>query len=412
MPVSSTPTTALASTLRAPKLRSSCDSCGVAKIKCNQKQPECGRCTMLGLTCVYGLSRKCGKAPRKRLCDDLDTSIGISCRKRKTHADENQSNHTIMSIWQPQNVNEPTPLKFSGLGTGLLPMSSEINDTLSTHDQNQLSSGLLDPILFDEWTEPENLGLLSTPKSPATETRPSASATQFMGSVNTNSIHRAPHSCPRESYEIFRDLICPSPYLHAPEAYEDTVSAQLDQVLHFTSNAIDRLTQLLNCSCAKSGHRAMVHASIVSRILIWYQQAAGWTYSGSRGLRSTALAFPPPSSGEASSSPWSPGAATGENRTVSLTLAQSTGFVVTPVPLSVGSFSVEDQNMQVAFRNQLVLSELKKTAQLIDLFSSQDSNDSCAGLYSYLGAWLRSEHSRIVNVLLSRISSINQALDS
>jgi hypothetical protein len=40
------------------------------------------------------------------------------------------------------------------------------------------------------------------------------------------------------------------------------------------------------------------------------------------------------------------------------TLVQSTGFAVAQVPVSMGTFNIEDENVQDAFRNQLVLSEL------------------------------------------------------
>lgn len=201
------------------------------------------------------------------------------------------------------------------------------------------------------------------------------------------------HSCARESYEIFRDLICPAPSLHAPESNSVTVSAQLDQVLQFNRNAIDRLTQVLKCPCATSGHRAIVHASIVSRILIWYQQAAEWTGSSSR---------PPPPTGASATSPSS--------------LVQATGFSVEHVPVSIGTFSIEDQKVQAAFRNQLVLSELKKTAKLIDMFTSQDlgesSSSGVAGLYSHLGTWLRSEYSRTIRILKSELSALKEDLES
>jgi hypothetical protein len=72
--------------------------------------------------------------------------------------------------------------------------------------------------------------------------------------------------------------------------------------------------------------------------------------------------------------------------------------------------------VQAAVRNQLVLSELKKTADLIDLFASQDLSESSANglasLYSHLGAWLRGEHSRTVSVLRTRLRAMNENLDS
>jgi hypothetical protein len=79
------------------------------------------------------------------------------------------------------------------------------------------------------------------------------------------------------------------------------------------------------------------------------------------------------------------------------------------VPISIGAFSIEDEHVQAAFRNQLVLSELKKMAELIKLFMSQDSDESSAGsLYSHLGMWLQSEHSKTVKILRARLRTLNE----
>ena len=118
-----------------------------------------------------------------------------------------------------------------------------------------------------------------------------------------------------------------------------------------------------------------------------------------------------------SSSPLQPSeTAIGTSTTSPPSLVQATGFAVEHVPVSMGTFSIEDQNVQAAFRNQLVLSELKETANLIDIFISQDSGESSAsgvaGLYSQLGAWLRSEHSRTVRTLKSRLNTLNENLET
>lgn len=398
MPASSTSTAALSRT-KAQKLRSSCDSCGTAKVKCDRGQPECARCTALSLICVYGRSRQSGKAPRKRPHADLDATTSLSYDNSTPFTVESRENNTTMGFRQT----ESTPLNFP---------DPVINTTFSM--ENQPGPHLFIPQFLDELSEFDSLvfgpEIPSVPEVSSLENRLSTSALEPISTVRSNSDSQESHSCPRESYEIFRDLICPSPSLHAPEANSTTILAQLDQVLHFNRNAIDRLSRLLKCPCAKSGHRAMVHASIVSRILIWYQQAAGWTGASSWGASSPTSRIVP------SSSSLPPGTVVDTDTERPPTLAQSTGFAVTLVPLSVGSFNIEDQNLQAAIRNQLVLSELKKTVNLIDLFSSQNSSESSANgvcsLYSHLGAWLRSEHARTVRVLRSRLHVLNENMDS
>ena len=164
----------------------------------------------------------------------------------------------------------------------------------------------------------------------------------------------------------------------------------------------------------------MVHASIVSRILIWYQQAAGWTGSSSWGPRPpTLINSSKASSISSSSSPaLSPRIESDMNTRSSPSLVQATGFAVEHVPVTMGAFNVEDQNVQGAFRNQLVLSELKKTASLIEIFISitPDPGESSvlglAGLYSHLGIWLQGEYSRTADILKSRLKILNKNLES
>ncbi|KAK1752907.1 hypothetical protein QBC47DRAFT_49479 [Echria macrotheca] len=323
-----------------PKLRSACDSCGIAKVKCDRGQPTCGRCVALRVDCIYGPSRNAGKAPRKRLLD-ADSS---SQAKRRC---------------------PPT----AGPGA----VSDSMNNA-----ENALFGDLLNDAgswpLLDEWTFGQALSFpsLEPPR----------------GIANADS---ASHSCPSESYGIFRDLICPSPTLHVPEDNSKTVTAQFDEVLHFNKNAIQRLGRLLSCPCAKSGHRAMVHASIISRILIWYQQAAGWP---------TSSPSPPqtPSTEDAASDGGS--------------VVRATGFAVESAPVLVGTFDVQDQTVQNCIRVQLVLSELKKVLELINAFSSSGDSAEVGGLYSHLGNWLLGEQQRTVRILKARLSVLNRDLET
>ncbi|KAK3317008.1 hypothetical protein B0H66DRAFT_562623 [Apodospora peruviana] len=366
---------------RTAKLRSSCDGCLTAKVKCDRIHPDCSRCTMLKLDCVYGLSRKAGKpARRKRPHHDSDptTSLKRICPASSSSREQHQTQNTDE---QHHDLNLSFPDVLAN-ESDMLPFPGSDNTAL---DINYLW-----------WPEPLD-------EEPSAAEPPVRTAAASTTSDHNSTSSGGSHSCPRESYEIFRDLICPAPTLHAPNSNSATVSAQLDQVLHFNRNAIDRLGQVLNCPCAKSGHRATVHASIVSRILIWYQQTAGWTGSSSWG--------PQPPSQSATHS------AAADSKP---SLVQATGFSVEHVPVSVGTFNVEDQNIQAAFRVQLVLCELKKMAGLIDMFFTQDQDSGpegvygrggVASLYAHLGTWLRNEHGRTVRILKVRLRAFNENLE-
>jgi hypothetical protein len=45
------------------KFRSSCNACSASKVKCNQEQPRCTRCTNLGINCNYSPPQRMGKPP-------------------------------------------------------------------------------------------------------------------------------------------------------------------------------------------------------------------------------------------------------------------------------------------------------------------------------------------------------------
>ncbi|PVI04612.1 hypothetical protein DM02DRAFT_518479, partial [Periconia macrospinosa] len=49
---------------KQPKLRSTCDACISAKIRCSRDMPQCFRCQIYKINCVYSLSRRMGR-PRK-----------------------------------------------------------------------------------------------------------------------------------------------------------------------------------------------------------------------------------------------------------------------------------------------------------------------------------------------------------
>ena len=64
MPDQSDPTVNSSIPPKTPKLRESCDSCLIAKVKCSKARPLCGRCLANGAPCVYSPSSRSGKRNR------------------------------------------------------------------------------------------------------------------------------------------------------------------------------------------------------------------------------------------------------------------------------------------------------------------------------------------------------------
>lgn len=143
----------------------------------------------------------------------------------------------------------------------------------------------------------------------------------------------------------------------------------------------------------------MVHAAIISRILIWYQQAAGWTSSMAPLAKSVAAGgLDDPVDG---TSPHLSHSNPGSMANL-LSLPQTTGFIVGDVPAALGRFSINDQKMQAAIRSHLVLSELGNVSSLIELFNSS----GVAGLNTSLAAWLRNEYDRTIRALKAGLNEV------
>ncbi|KAM6530168.1 hypothetical protein FALCPG4_008293 [Fusarium falciforme] len=351
---------------RAPrlqtKLRSSCDACGQAKIKCDRSRPACSRCIAQGLGCVYGVSRKAGKPPRRRLASPPQVQsspvmpempkIGLTC---------NDEGDLDMML-------------------GLSETSMLIDDPFSTsHD------------VFQPWLPLDSL------ESPAI-LEPAESSTATTPSTTT-----ARQFCTQESKDIMRRLYCANPT--AP--ISDGVPARtldLGSVLTRNRDVAGRLGLLLKCPCARLPHTAMLYASIISRVLLWYKQAISNT-------NGTGASCPP--------TPEAPGSTPSSTSGDSLSssgagaISDKIGVSVLPTALTVGTFQSHDHDLQMALTNTLILSELKSVGSLITAFLSlgteaYDLEAACpaaeglgtnladANLVASLGAWLQTEHTVIV----------------
>lgn len=219
------------------------------------------------------------------------------------------------------------------------------------------------------------------------------------------------HDCHREAHELLGTSLFTQPNCHSdsnteqvgntavsPSVHAGVVSASthastsffdsshssgqavaLDEVLLLNRKVTQRLASLLACSCAASPYLMMLYASLISAILTRYQHAAG------------------------SSSTW--------NSLV------TPGRSVAPASISIGAFRVDDPRVQSTLYVQLLASELRTVAGLIDMVASYECNNKVMGeqsggtdvlrLYQNLAMWLREEHSRVTNIIRSRLRKLN-----
>jgi hypothetical protein len=177
----------------------------------------------MNLACVYAPSKKLGKRPRRR----LDVGSGLSERSEAP----NQAH----GAYRSSDIEEYAP------------DSGSYNSTF-------------DPILDIGITPPQDIQL------------PLLSETSFAFPPSGFDLWGDRHRCYHESNEVIQLLSIPE------RLFEDDAPIILDvaQILQATRRAINSLNRLVDCKCAKKrGHQAMLYASLISRALWWYREAAG-----------------------------------------------------------------------------------------------------------------------------------------
>lgn len=435
---------------RQSKLRSSCDRCGAAKLRCDRGQPACGRCLSLRQPCVYGVSRKTGKPFRERLRqrDERATSCASGKNSHAASNDKDRINNSCNldsgGFGHDQNskqVLDGHPLTFT--------MAFDAPDTTHADSFQPLLPPTFTSLEFDDGLfsnmETGPISSLATPQSmsyPTPGTQTDASQTQVDDGTYLDRALLQPadckgHDCFREAYDILGSLS----FLRANNAHSSPESmtastatpVPLDQMLRLNHEAIERLGHLLTCSCAVFPQLTMLYASIIFQVLIWYQQEAGCTQSDSWSHKAIRLDTAPvshhmpltgssPSFGSGSgaeSSRWSSTAAS----TISAWGGRNTPTLiqfpepVAPAKIAIGTFNIEDQRVQTALKIQLLSGEMRKTGRLIDQFALHCLNGRCVtdecnfdglhSLYQSLDAWIRSEHSRIANMMKARLTELN-----
>ncbi|KAL7623784.1 hypothetical protein AAE478_005337 [Parahypoxylon ruwenzoriense] len=444
---------------RQPKLRASCDACGAAKLKCDRGQPECGRCVSYGISCLYGISRKKGKPPRDRLCSGLTrTSNDQTIAADVDKLDSNSSSGSGMVLdrgpfsgfndvagsWDPMDDGSNGLLidldTFDPLGRSMLNFNSPDFNELAVSSRS--SDNLLS-------ANPQ-YGPTSNPESPNPRCY-SPLGLQSQMDINSN-YDDAPipptgirdHDCAREAYEVLGNLSFPKPgrsysisssgRTSGSAAGSTTNGVPFDHVLRISREASERLCHLLACSCARSPNLAFLYASNISLILTWYQQAAASMQSPPWGCTTVTTTdsashhvsptLSSPSSGTGSgggSSTWSSTGTTtfGSGSTRSTpAMSPSTSVVVSPTTMAIGTFNVDDLRVQTALKIQLLLGEMRLAGRLIEQFikshkpsgqclSDEPSLGSADSLYQSLDSWLKAEHSRISNMMRSKLRELN-----
>ena len=396
------------------KLRQSCDSCSLAKVKCSRAHP-CARCARHGEPCVYGVSRKHGKPPAHR-----NSPYHRPARVNSNHMPQEQSmsqqitpfdscedfavttNDDLGPImqqdWSPDFPTDPQT--WSGLSLDQL-----ITPPFTTHDRalwdgirlrgNNLSeltsssSGSIDvascfgapsPSLDDIYAFPN-----SSSHPPILSAHPEANRTHDCSASASNLLATLNHQLGHYSHAsgdnfLFNkkdhDLPLP-PELNLRGNSARGQGPTFDKILNTNQVAIEKLTRLLTCDCARNPHLAILYASLIFRILAWYQVAGG--------LKRTGTTSAPP---ELAS--YSPHALESFG---SLPPFMSDAAHTTVV---IGSFKLEESQQHV-IRQQLLQAEVQKLGKLIETYTRvittpvDDRLSNLTHFGSMAAAWLNAE---------------------
>ncbi|KAK4147651.1 uncharacterized protein C8A04DRAFT_24198 [Dichotomopilus funicola] len=414
------------------------------------------------MPCVYGESRKFGRPPRQPVPKRTTGSTSPTSSGRSSEQPEERATRATAAVLAPEpdqpgassTVSHNGDDVWGGIAesnsanVGMIDFAS-IEDGLH-HDLNfigadPLHSGFVDWAASESYwadnalpEEPEHDRASSNASHTPESSRPGSASMVLSGTGD--------HDCLRDAYEILGNLSnlniskghFGSPLETTPQT--PTQSVPLDHVLRINREASERLGQLLLCTCDRSPHLQLLYASIISRVLIWYQQVTDCTSHHDRVVSWSSSSYLPPAitlddfsvtamapSSLASSNAAAPTAPSGPvpspgGSNVGTTRAAAP-LAIGPSSMAIGTFNVDDLGMQAALKIQLLSGEMRRAGWLIDLFTSfHHGGGQCmadmsspgfggeSNLYQILDSWLRGEHLRVTNLMRSKLRELNADL--
>ena len=321
------------------KLRSTCDACAAAKVKCDKKQPSCDRCRQLDFSCAYSPSRRHGKQswasrvvqaqsqlhPRQTLSllpvpaytrNDMDGAMDL----------DSFGNFDLAGLVD-LDMTPPTPLTTSALTTSASSLA-----------------------MLPAFTTPTSIA------SPASITSPSPA--RFQPGL---------HDCQAKALTTLQSLhYCTMYHSELPGVLKETAAdapAQrpsssmlpLDKILLFNRLATATVRRLLGCPCAQQLHVVLLYLAILSKSLEWYRFAM----SPQHHFNCPSVDAPTPSDGDGASSATAcmPDAAPARG--------------VKPAPIQIGHFHLEEEDQRALTRDVLAR-EVKKLSAVLDDLQAQN----------------------------------------
>ncbi|KAK2629705.1 hypothetical protein QTJ16_000525 [Diplocarpon rosae] len=284
------------------KFRSSCDACSASKVRCDQGESQCLRCTNLGLRCNYSPSRRMGKPPAssRKLVTTCTYSSSVNIAAPKSNEQPRPAKRRQLSspaLTQEPLMSLPTrdqdhsgfncsPMDNRGFNQQgdmfPIPTSSKICNAPGI---DPLASSTLFDISFDFAVSSDDFQLSYNPYILSEEsnnmemssirtqdaTSHSFQSFSFPSSSQPNQQPSPPSSTSSETPQIYSHNLDHSRV--APPCAYPTTSSFIEQVLVKSKAQLDHAHALLACSRPEDPHFALTLALTCINILRQYEGA-------------------------------------------------------------------------------------------------------------------------------------------
>ncbi|KAI0378561.1 hypothetical protein F5Y04DRAFT_147212 [Hypomontagnella monticulosa] len=339
------------------RLRTACDPCSEAKVRCDKKHPICDRCLLIKRPCSYSESRKHGKQSwRRRLArEQTKMATGVEAGVQSltpliaspsVPVAGSQASESLLNFGQYGSLDAailsswPSGDSFSA--------DIDIGD-FATWDVADLPSPKEDCIPTQRPSFRDNNPRISGPVKDQTPTSTinthdcEAQAISILSSMQHGEVHRGLTSCSTDPIYGYANL---------------DLTPGFDRVLAINKAALHGWSKLMRCSCAQCPHLILLYVSILSKMLFWYRIAA-----------EEKLPLPGDAGNDARNSD-------GTNTDSSQGEAPSIDrFRVRPTTIQVGTFGLDAED-QAHLRRIVLLRELRRTEKAIDELMNVDRTDT------------------------------------
>ncbi|KAI0538515.1 hypothetical protein GGR58DRAFT_468085 [Xylaria digitata] len=376
------------------KFRSSCDRCAESKVRCDKQHPRCKRCSRIGISCRYSISMRTGKPAMDLL--NAGELVAVHQAVEATGSGRIESpeiRHSILSLpsgSRPGGGGPATPPESHGSIVHTYGRETSATPSISPPDVISVSFKDISrdsPNGLGAYFQRPRLGSLSSPSGIPHNTYKSLDNignfgpalighTDFLwptdnlgrfheyGSVLTAPAGLNPvdgyghsnsddlshtafpcrqyHNCTGLAKTLLNKLNTVTSKNEAQQSSvtPSTPASTTDEALVTCSNASKQLLELLECSCDEDAYLPFLVAIIISKVLATYGAIAEVDYPTRFGMRKP-ISTPQ-----------------------QLEQMRNT---FQPAPLRLGSYDI-DGDLNRLLRTQLVLREVSKVKQLVDLF--------------------------------------------